>query len=203
MKRWTDLRKIIRGKGCIDRVLAESAVQRVRCTLGKARRLRLLPYALLFASVAALPVLTGCVAHVHARFPLFFHAHRYSPRPHPQYYCYDCHGYTYFDPYYDFCAHYGFRIRWDRYSSLRHYHERYYPRIRRATPHFGEYKYKPDYRKSPQYKKPVDYGTWKKSKERTFYSGKTQSGGDKSTKSKSGQSKPSKKKPGRSSSSKE
>jgi hypothetical protein len=150
-------------------------VQRVRCALGNARRLRFLPYALLFASVVALPLIFGCVAHVHSRVPFYFHARYQNYRPHPRYYCYDCHGYEYFDPYYDYCSHFGFRFRWERYSSLRAYHRRYYPRIRRATPHFGEYKYKSDYRRHPRYKRPVDYKKWKKSEGRDFYSGKKKS----------------------------
>jgi hypothetical protein len=156
------------------------AVQRVRRTLGKARGVRLLPYALLFAVVAAVPLVSGCIAHVHTRFPVVFHARYHNYRPHPRYYCYDCHGYRYFDPYYDFCDHFGFRFRWDRYSSLRDYHRRHYRRIRRVTPHFGEYKYKPDYRRHPMYKRPLDYEKWKRTDGRNFYSNRKRSGEEKS-----------------------
>ena len=39
---------------------------------------------------------------------------RYSTasRPDPSYFCYDCHGSRYFDPYYDYCDSRGFRYRW-------------------------------------------------------------------------------------------
>ncbi|KPJ59257.1 MAG: hypothetical protein AMJ46_11840 [Latescibacteria bacterium DG_63] len=185
MNRGSHPKSRIRVGNLLKDLSGNAVVQRVRCALGKARRIRLLPYTLLFASIAALPVLCGCVAHVHTRFPFYFHAHDYHYRPHPKYFCYDCHGYRYFDPYYDYCAHFGFRMRWDRYSSLRSYHRRYLPRIRRITPHFGEYKYKPGYRKDAQYKSPVDYNRWKKSEGRTFYSGKKKST---EVKRKSGQS---------------
>jgi hypothetical protein len=133
---------------------------------------------LLLVSIAAVPILGGCIAYVHTSLPIVigtedYHGyHGYYGRPHSQYYCYDCHGYTYFDPYYDYCVHYGFRFSWSSYPSLRRYHREHYPLIVKNTPHFGEYKYKADYRRNPKYERPPDYQTWKKSEGRTFYTGK-------------------------------
>jgi len=149
--------------------------------VGPGRKLGKLPFVLLLVAVAALPFVGGCVAYVHTTLPIVidtegYHGHRgYYARPHPQYYCYDCHGYAYFDPYYDYCIHYGFRFRWDSYPSLRRYYREHYPVIVKKTPHYGEYKYKPDYRRNRSYQKPPDYETWKRSEGRTFYKGKESS----------------------------
>jgi hypothetical protein len=146
------------------------------CKLGK------LPFVLLLVTVAAVLFPGGCVAYAHATLSIVVDTegyrghHGYYARPHPQYYCYDCHGYSYFDPYYDYCVYYGFRFRWDSYPSMRRYYREHYPVIVKRTPHYGEYEYKPDYRRDSRYGKPPDYETWKKSEGRTFYKGKESSG---------------------------
>ena len=111
----------------------------------------------------------GCMAIIHQRY----HAPRYSPhaRPFPRYYCYDCHAYEYFEPYYDFCVRYGFAFRWDDCRSCRSYYEKHYVKIRKRYPRKHVYKYKSDYRKDRRYRVPTDYDVWKKKnikkKERT------------------------------------
>lgn len=145
------------------------------------RKLGRWPLALLFLAVA-LPLIGGCVAYIHSTLPIVIgtgdhYGHpAYYGRPSPQYYCYDCHGYTYFDPYYDFCTYYGFRFQWDTHPSVTRYYREHYDVIHRDTPHFAEYKYKPDYRREFQYSRPPDYQTWKKTEGRTFYKGKGSSG---------------------------
>ncbi|MCX5800243.1 MAG: hypothetical protein NTX17_02505 [Candidatus Eisenbacteria bacterium] len=156
----------------------------------------------LLIAVAALPFLAGCIAYLHTSLPIvietgghhgYYGDRGYSARPHPQYYCYDCHGYTYFDPYYDYCVQYGFRFRWSDYPSAGRYYRQHYPVIVQKTPHFGEYKYKPDYRTSSKYERPPDYEALKKSEGRTFYEGRKTAGeksiGGKSSASKATQGK--------------
>jgi hypothetical protein len=97
--------------------------------------------------------LSGCVYGYQNVAP----AAQYSmdSRPDGSYYCYDCHGYRFFDPYYDYCSYYG---------SLplgRHPHERRLspalPRIRTAHPEYGRYRYREDYRASTRYRVPASY----------------------------------------------
>ena len=84
-----------------------------------------------------------------------------SSRPHGSYFCYDCHGYRYFDPYYDWCAEYGFRYRWSQHpQTLALYRERYV-RIREVHPEYGRYRYKPGYRSSDRYRQDRDYEVWR------------------------------------------
>jgi len=88
---------------------------------------------------------------------------RYSTasRPHGSYFCYDCHGYRYFDPYYDWCAGYGFRYPWNQHpQTLAVYRERYV-RIREVHPEYGRYRYKPGYRSSGRYKEARNYEVWR------------------------------------------
>jgi len=101
----------------------------------------------------------GCVAIIHHRY----YVPRYAvhARPVPDYFCYDCHGYDYFDPYYDFCVRYGFVFRWDECYSCRTYYRKHYVKIRRAHPRSRLYKYKRDYRKERRYRDPVDYEVWR------------------------------------------
>jgi len=134
----------------------------------------------LLVLVVALPLIGGCVAYLHTTLPIVVGGDHYGHpayygRPSPQYYCYDCHGYTYFDPYYDYCVYYGFRFSWNNYPSVTRYYREHYDVIHRDTPHFGEYKYKPDYRRDYQYSRPPDYQTWKRTEGgRNFYSGQRQ-----------------------------
>ncbi len=140
----------------------------------RVRRPRLPHTLLLIACAAALPLLWGCVAVVHPHFPFVFSVgHRHRPyRPHASYYCYDCHGYTYFDPYYDYCAHFGFRISWGPRTSLYRYYTRHHDTIRWKMRTYPKYKYKSDYRDRTHYRNPVDYEKWKKTEGRTYYSTK-------------------------------
>ena len=80
-----------------------------------------------------------------------------SSRPHPSYYCYDCHGYRYFDPYYDYCVANGFRYRWSEHpQAVTLYRERYV-RIRENHPDYGGYRYSPDYRSTSRYREDKRY----------------------------------------------
>jgi hypothetical protein len=62
-------------------------------------------------------------------------------RPHPRYYCADCHGVRYFDPYYDLCMRYGYRFDWRSSPDVVDVYRRDYVAIRRADPHVGKYRY--------------------------------------------------------------
>jgi hypothetical protein len=84
-----------------------------------------------------------------------------SRRPDPTYYCYDCHGYRYFDPYYDWCTGYGFRYRWDRHPRAVSVYRKRYLGLRRENRDFGRYSYPEDYRVRPRYREPRDYESWK------------------------------------------
>ena len=111
-------------------------------------------------AAATLIVFPGCAIWVGSRLPV---TAGYSPagRPVPSYYCYDCHGYRYLDPYYDWCAGYGFRYAWDRHpEAVRVYRERYV-RIKEQNPSFGRYRYTPEYREQRRYREPRDYDSWR------------------------------------------
>ena len=148
---------------------------------GLALRGRLPRVLLLAACVVALPAAVGCVAYVHGGFPIvigsphpYYHDSYRHARPHSNYYCYDCHGYTYFDPYYDYCVNFGFRIDWRHHTSLWRYYSRHHDTIviKRGFP---QYRYKHDYREGPRYKGPVNYEQWKRTDGRTYYSTKEKS----------------------------
>jgi hypothetical protein len=62
-------------------------------------------------------------------------------RPHPRYYCADCHGVSYFDPYYDLCLNYGYRFDWRRQPEVTAAYRRDYAAIKRADPSIGSYRY--------------------------------------------------------------
>lgn len=88
---------------------------------------------------------------------------RYSAasRPESSYFCYDCHGYRYFDPYYDFCETQGFRYRWANHPrSMIVYRDRYV-RIKEAHPDYGRYRYRPGYQSASRYREPRDYASWR------------------------------------------
>ena len=87
-----------------------------------------------------------------------------SSRPDASYFCYDCHGYRYFDPYYDYCDGRGFRYSWaDHPRSMIVYRDRYV-RIKEAHPDYGRYRYKPGYRSAERYRDPHDYESWRQGK---------------------------------------
>src|SRR5213594_1513477 len=89
---------------------------------------------------------------------------RYSAdsRPDPSYYCYDCHGYRFFDPYYDWCVYHGFRYRWEEYPWVVGLYRERYLRIRERHPDYGRYRYRQDYRLAPRYREGADYESWRK-----------------------------------------
>ncbi len=131
---------------------------------------------LLAACAAVLPVLVGCVAYVHGGFPIvigsphhYYYDDYYYARPHSNYFCYDCHGYTYFDPYYDYCSNFGFRIDWGHHTPLWRYYTRHHDTIVWRMGH-PQYRYKYDYREGPRYKSPMNFEQWRKSDGRTYYS---------------------------------
>jgi hypothetical protein len=91
-------------------------------------------------------------------------AGRYSmdSRPEGSYYCYDCHGYRFFDPYYDYCSYNGFRYRWDDHPRAAALYRQRYVRIRQAHPEYGRYRYHEDYRASDRYREPASYDEWRR-----------------------------------------
>jgi hypothetical protein len=80
-----------------------------------------------------------------------------SSRPHASYFCYDCHGYRYFDPYYDFCSGRGYRYRWSRYPQVVAIYRDRYVRIKESHPDYGRYRYRDDYRSTSRYRDAGDY----------------------------------------------
>lgn len=72
----------------------------------------------------------------------------YGPtvRPHPDYFCADCHGVAYFDPYYDLCLSYGYAFDWRGRPDVVSSYRQSYVRIRRAYPDAGRYRYPTRYR---------------------------------------------------------
>ena len=107
-----------------------------------------------------LAVLPGCMIWVGTRY-LRGASYASAGRPSESYYCYDCHGYRYLDPYYDWCSGYGFRYAWDRHpETVRAYRERYV-RIKEQNPSFGRYRYPAEYRAQRRYREPQDYDSWR------------------------------------------
>jgi hypothetical protein len=85
-----------------------------------------------------------------------------SSRPDASYFCYDCHGYRYFDPYYDYCNGNGFRYRWaDHPRAMIVYRDRYV-RIKDAHPDYGRYQYRSGYKSAERYRDPRDYESWRR-----------------------------------------
>lgn len=87
-------------------------------------------------------------------------------RPDRTYYCYDCHGYRFFDPYYDYCSYYGFRYSWDDHPATSALYRQRYVRIRQAHPEYGRYRYQEDYRGADRYREPASYDQWRQSGDR-------------------------------------
>jgi hypothetical protein len=109
--------------------------------------------------LVALLALAGCgygfqMVGVQARYST-------ASRPHASYFCYDCHGYRYFDPYYDYCVDYGFRYPWSQYPQVVSIYRDRYVRIREGHPEYGRYRYREDYRATPRYREPRDYDVWR------------------------------------------
>lgn len=111
------------------------------------------------AVAAGLFGLTGCYYGYQDAY--YGSTYSVASRPHGSYFCYDCHGYRFFDPYYDWCAGYGFRYAWSAHPQVvRLYRERYVS-IREQHPEYGRYRYTPGYRSLPRYRKDRDYDRWK------------------------------------------
>jgi len=85
-----------------------------------------------------------------------------SSRPDASYYCYDCHGYRFFDPYYDWCTQHGLRYRWGDYPRVARLYRERYVRIRETHPEYGRYRYRPDYRATTRYREARDYEAWRR-----------------------------------------
>lgn len=85
-----------------------------------------------------------------------------SSRPDASYFCYDCHGYRYFDPYYDYCDGQGFRYRWAEHPRTMIVYRDRYVRIKEAHPDYGRYRYRSGYRSADRYREPADYDTWRR-----------------------------------------
>jgi hypothetical protein len=114
--------------------------------------------------VAGLFSLSGCV---YAYRTVFVDA-RYSSasRPHASYFCYDCHGYRFFDPYYDWCVPYGFRYGWRAHPQVVSLYRERYVRIREQHPEYGRYRYRPGYQASSRYREGRDYEAWRSGRSR-------------------------------------
>jgi len=108
---------------------------------------------------AALIALSGCVASF--RLASVEAGSGYSGRPEPSYYCYDCHRDRFFDPYYDWCAYYGFRYDWNVHPQVVGLYRERYPRIKESHPEYGRYRYRSDYQITRRYREPRDYDTWR------------------------------------------
>jgi hypothetical protein len=111
-------------------------------------------------AAAVLALLTGCAVWVQTRYPVTA-SYDVSGRPAPDYYCYDCHGYRYFDPYYDWCVGYGFRFAWDRHPGAVVVYRQRYVRIKEQNPTYGRYRYGAGYREDRRYRVPRDYEQWR------------------------------------------
>ncbi len=112
------------------------------------------------AAAAVLALLPGCAVWIETRYPARA-SYDVSGRPASSYYCYDCHGYRYFDPYYDWCAGYGFRYAWDRHPETISIYRQRYVRIKEENPTYGRYRYPSDYRQTRRYRQPRDYDQWR------------------------------------------
>ena len=111
-------------------------------------------------AAVVLAVLPGCAIWVGTRHPRT-ESYASTGRPSASYYCYDCHGYRYLDPYYDWCTGHGFRYAWDRHpETVRAYRERYV-RIKEQNPSYGRYRYPVEYRGQRRYREPRDYDSWR------------------------------------------
>jgi len=80
-----------------------------------------------------------------------------ASRPDPTYYCYDCHGYRYLDPYYDFCVRYGYRYSWDRAPRLVEQYRQRYVALKESDRSLGRYRYPQGYRATARYREPRNY----------------------------------------------
>ncbi|MGH7726836.1 MAG: hypothetical protein ACREOU_15525 [Candidatus Eiseniibacteriota bacterium] len=100
--------------------------------------------ALLSASLAALAA--GCAGGYTAGSVQYASAPPPPGRPHPDYFCADCHGVLYFDPYYDVCLQNGYYFNWRRRPDVVASYRQSYVRIRETHPDAGRYRYPKRYR---------------------------------------------------------
>jgi hypothetical protein len=109
--------------------------------------------------VAGLGILSGCAYGYRG----VAQEGRYSSasRPDASYYCYDCHGYRYFDPYYDWCVRYGFRYAWNDHPRTTSVYRQRYVRIKESHPDYGRYRYPAGYRRDTRYREARDYDSWR------------------------------------------
>ncbi len=113
----------------------------------------------LVAGLAVTTALAGCAAGYATRSVTF--AYDSGGRPEGSYYCYDCHGYRYFDPYYDWCSYYGFRYTWQQHPRAVVVYRQRYVQIKQSHPGFGRYRYPGDYREGRRYRQPADFERWR------------------------------------------
>jgi len=108
--------------------------------------------------LAVLALVSGCTyASTALRPEPRFYA---AGRPDPSYYCYDCHGYRYFDPYYDWCPNYGFAFSWQRHPQLTRIYRERYVALKVRDRQLGRWRYPDGYRASRRFREPRDYDTW-------------------------------------------
>ena len=105
--------------------------------------------------IMVLAALSGCVY----AYQSFQPAPRYwsGARPDPAYYCYDCHGYRYLDPYYDWCPPNGYRISWDRSPQLMRIYRERYVSLKQKDRRLGRYQYPERYRATRRYREATEY----------------------------------------------
>ena len=96
----------------------------------------------------------GCVTAAQSVRPAGYWV---ASRPDPTYYCYDCHGYRYLDPYYDYCVRYGYRYSWDRSPRLVEEYRQRYVALKESDRKLGRYRYPQGYRATPRYREPRAY----------------------------------------------
>jgi hypothetical protein len=113
------------------------------------------------ATMAGLLVLAGCGYGYGFRMAAVSPRYSTDSRPDGSYFCYDCHGYRYFDPYYDYCDGNGFRYRWADHPRVMAIYRDRYVRIRERHPDYGRYRYREGYRASQRYREPADYERWR------------------------------------------
>lgn len=115
-----------------------------------------------WTSIAAgLLTLAGCGYGYRHRMVGVQAGYSADSRPDASYFCYDCHGYRYFDPYYDYCVGRGFQYRWANHPrAIAIYRDRYV-RIKESHPDYGRYRYREGYRAAPRYREPRDYQEWR------------------------------------------
>jgi hypothetical protein len=109
------------------------------------------------ATTAGLLALAGCGYGYGFRMAAVQPRYSTDSRPDASYFCYDCHGYRYFDPYYDYCDGNGFRYRWSDHPRVLGLYRDRYVRIRESHPDYGRYRYREGYRATARYREPADY----------------------------------------------